>query len=306
MTLREARMEAPSSNRVQWPTVKVGGGNDGAAMPVGPAVLGVSREWQTLVEHVLARRWEIERGAAGAPDQREATVNEFRAAIGACWRILRSAPARRFAKCGGMGLCGLWNIRDGISLGILRDADQNHELRTPFWRLVNTHCVRYGRKDSFLPHSQAGTGSRSPMMTREEVALVVLSLAEGRDFTPVQIQKSLFLTSDRVPEVFSLGSKYNFQPYDYGPFDHGVYLDIERLRERGLAVIKQQEGRWRTYAATKEGIEIANELLKQLQQEQIDMIRRIVSLVRKLSFEQLVSAIYKAYPHMKEKSVFVE
>jgi len=39
-------------------------------------------------------------------------------------------------------------------------------------------------------------------LSHEEVALVVLSLANGEPFTPVQIQKALFLADDKVGGPF--------------------------------------------------------------------------------------------------------
>jgi hypothetical protein len=142
-------------------------------------------------------------------------------------------------------------------------------------------------------------------LSRENVALVVLSLASGESFTPVQIQKGLFLASDKAAGAFDRDSRYDFQPYDYGPFDWQVYSDVEELERRGLAQINQQPGtRWRTYAATERGITEGRRLVEQLTGEQSAVLARIVNLVRSLSFNDLVSAIYRAYPRMRERSVF--
>jgi hypothetical protein len=141
-------------------------------------------------------------------------------------------------------------------------------------------------------------------LQRDQIALVMLSLADGDGaFTPVQIQKALFLASDRAPEAFE--SAYEFQPYDYGPFDRQVYLDIEALERRGVAQINQAPGsRWKTYAATGDG-KIEGVCLQQyLTGPQLELFQRIVTLVRNLSFNELVSAIYRAYPDMRARSVF--
>lgn len=53
-------------------------------------------------------------------------------------------------------------------------------------------------------------------LSREEIALIVLALADGKSFTPVQIQKALFLASDKGADAFRQNSRYDFQPYDYG------------------------------------------------------------------------------------------
>ena len=142
-------------------------------------------------------------------------------------------------------------------------------------------------------------------LSRDEIALVVLSIAEGAAFTPVQIQKAIFLASEKVSDGFRRDSRYNFQPYDYGPFDSQVYSDVDGLWKRGLAQINQEPGsRWRTYSATEGGIAEGRRLAGQLTEEQRVVLGRIVNLVRSLSFNDLVSAIYRAYPGMRERSVF--
>ncbi len=142
-------------------------------------------------------------------------------------------------------------------------------------------------------------------LSHDEMALVVLSLANGQSFTPVQIQKALFLADDKVRGAFRADSRYNFEPYDYGPFDWQVYADAENLERRSLAQISQTFGsRWRTYAATAEGVTEGRRLASQLTDEQREMLDKIVKLVRNLSFNELVSAIYRAYPRMRERSVF--
>jgi uncharacterized protein len=161
-----------------------------------------------------------------------------------------------------------------------------------FWKRVRPEAVRAERS------------CRLPL-SRDQIALVVLSFASGEPFTPVQIQKALFLTSDKAPDAFARSSQYDFQPYDYGPFDLQVYLDIENLERRGLAQINQAPGnRWRTYAATQSGIAEGRRLAAMLEQDDVAVIERIVNLVRSLSFNDLVSAIYRAYPRMRERSVF--
>jgi uncharacterized protein YwgA len=142
-------------------------------------------------------------------------------------------------------------------------------------------------------------------LSRDEITLVVLALANGESFTPVQVQKSLFLASDKVATAFRHDSRYDFQPYDYGPFDRQVYSDVENLERQGLAQVNQQAGsRWRTYSASARGIAEGQRLAQQLTGEQRDILGTIVNLVRSLSFNDLVSAIYRAYPNMRERSVF--
>jgi len=142
-------------------------------------------------------------------------------------------------------------------------------------------------------------------LSHEQMTLVVLSLADGGSFTPVQIQKALFLADDKARGAFRADSRYDFQPYDYGPFDWQVYADAENLERHGLAQINQQPGsRWRIYAASRAGVTEGHRLAELLSPDQREILRRIVNLVRSLSFNDLVSAIYRAYPPMRARSVF--
>ena len=78
-------------------------------------------------------------------------------------------------------------------------------------------------------------------LSRDQIALVILALAGGEPLTPVKIQKSLFLASDKAADAFRPDSHYNFQPYDYGPFDRQVYSDVENLEREGLAKVSQRD-----------------------------------------------------------------
>ena len=143
-------------------------------------------------------------------------------------------------------------------------------------------------------------------MTRKELALLMLALAEGKPYSPVQIQKSLFLATDNLPELLEKNSTYNFEPYDYGPFDKAVYDDLRELEHEGFAEITiVPSGRWNEYCATREGIEAAQNIKNSLAEEDREYLIAMSRFLRSLSFSQLVAAIYKAYPDMKENSIFV-
>lgn len=140
-------------------------------------------------------------------------------------------------------------------------------------------------------------------ISREEVVLAALAPAGGAPHTPVQVQKLLFLLDRNAASSFG-GPKFNFQPYHYGPFDRAVYLTLEGLAQKGLVEITQNAGNWRDYRLTSEGQARAGQVLTGLDERTRSYIERISSFVRSLSFTDLVSAIYKAYPEMRERSVF--
>ena len=181
-----------------------------------------------------------------------------------------------------IGLCQ-WFAEYGISLILWLWADK-----------VATHAEQTADEGKYLVPLQ-----------RDQVLLVVLSLADGNPLTPVQVQKSLFLADRKARGAFRGTSVYNFQPYDYGPFDRQVYVDAQTLSYRGFVEIgTDPRGGWNTYAATDEGVRAGREFMAELAEEQRSMLSRIVKIVRSLSFTELVSAIYRSYPEMRVRSVF--
>jgi len=131
-------------------------------------------------------------------------------------------------------------------------------------------------------------------MTRRDLVLAAMAPANGGRFTPVQIQKLFFLIDQNVAGHVD-GPHFSFGPYHYGPFDKAVYHEIDGLVSQGLAE-HVQDRRWTSYRLTElgqlRGEQIARELAPQAQ----DYIKRAVDFVRRLSFTDLVSAIYRAYP----------
>ncbi len=138
-------------------------------------------------------------------------------------------------------------------------------------------------------------------MTKSEVVLAALAPAQGKQHSPVQVQKLLFLL-DREASHLVDGPHFNFEPYNYGPFDKAVYQVLDELDEDELVTIRS--GGWqRTYALTPTGQNEGDRLLGELSDSTKDYIRRVSAFVLKLNFLQLVSAIYKAYPDMQKNSI---
>ena len=139
-------------------------------------------------------------------------------------------------------------------------------------------------------------------MNRRDIILAGMSGAETSFYTPVQIQKMFFLIDENIPELIN-GKKFDFQPYHYGPFDKEVYLEIDELAKDGFTEIVF-DGRKNLYKLTQKGVKKGKKVLSSLDQTASDYIKDVSNYVRSLSFTELVSSIYKAYPHMKINSVF--
>lgn len=140
-------------------------------------------------------------------------------------------------------------------------------------------------------------------MTKRELALAALSPAKGAWHTPVQVQKLLFLIERQRPDIVTEGPHFEFLPYHYGPFDKGVYEELEALCTSGL-VQTRQSGAWKSFALTETGEKSGTEFLDQLDPATRTFVEKTSAFVRSQSFSGLVSAIYKAFPEMKVNSVF--
>ncbi len=138
-------------------------------------------------------------------------------------------------------------------------------------------------------------------MTPKDWNLLVIAAAGGRDVSPVQLQKALFLLGKKLP--LPPESRYDFEAYDYGPFCSAVYTDAEQLEREGLVVI-EHGGSYRRYIATPEGREQADRLRARLEARARTYLGEVVAFVRRLSFKQLVEAIYAEFPEMRENSVY--
>ena len=141
--------------------------------------------------------------------------------------------------------------------------------------------------------------------SRRDIVLAVLAAAQGAKLSPTQLQKSLFLIAKNMPEAFDSGSRFDFAPYNYGPFDAGVYSEVEVLRTETLAeIVNSANGRWKEYSASQAGITKGLTVLNSLVPRQRDYVQGVVNWVRDLSFQQLVKAIYEHYPDMRVNSIF--
>jgi len=139
-------------------------------------------------------------------------------------------------------------------------------------------------------------------MDRRSVVLAALAPALGAAHTPVQVQKTLFLIDKEIPALLG-GPFFDFRPYDYGPFDKDVYNTLEALKRDGLVEVEVGPG-LRRYRLTEAGQRDGSKLLQVIDPRASKYINDVSKFVRSLSFDQLVAAIYKAYPDMKANSVF--
>ena len=143
-------------------------------------------------------------------------------------------------------------------------------------------------------------------MERNEFVLASMALAGDESLSPVQVQKFFFLL-DRNLDSSVGGPYFDFQPYDYGPFDKEVYNELESLSEQDF--MRVTEGGWgrpRLYTLTPKGVKASEQIKESLSPAVKQYISELGEWLSSLSFEQLISFIYNQYPEMKENSVFRE
>src|SRR6266853_2035360 len=95
----------------------------------------------------------------------------------------------------------------------------------------------------------------------DESGIVLAALAgagENATFTPVQVQKLLFLIDREIPRLVG-GPHFRFQPYDFGPFDSTVYEVLEALGRQGL--VYQGRARYQLWTLSPEGYRQGGRLL---------------------------------------------
>ena len=141
-------------------------------------------------------------------------------------------------------------------------------------------------------------------MKRENWTLIAICSAKNRGLSPVQLQKTLFLMGQELPQEVGY-PYYNFVPYNYGPFDAQIYTDAESLAKQGLVAIESSSAkRWSKYLATSFGLKSAEQIKQEVSPCALQYLQTVIDWVQDLSFQQLVRAIYKKYPQYRANSVF--
>lgn len=137
--------------------------------------------------------------------------------------------------------------------------------------------------------------------------LVLAALAaggKGAAYPPAQVQKLFFLIDSEVSDAIG-GKRFNFVPYDYGPFDSDVYTRLENAKRAGTVEIIRGN-RYKQYGLTGLGFARGQLILRALSPEVSKFIEDAAKWVLNTPFAELVSAIYKFYPEMKANSIFRE
>ena len=137
---------------------------------------------------------------------------------------------------------------------------------------------------------------------RQKAVLAALAAGADGSIAPVQVQKLFFLLDENASVPLG-GPLYDFRPYNYGPFDAEVYRDLAQLKSSGLILITGDRGQ-RRYSLTTIGRQTGNAALEEFSPGLKNYMTALANWVRSLSFADLVGSIYRAYPRMRERSIF--
>jgi DNA-binding PadR family transcriptional regulator len=143
-------------------------------------------------------------------------------------------------------------------------------------------------------------------MDRTDWLLLFLGLPGGPYETDqIRVMKGMFIFSQEGPK--DVRRLYDFQPYDYGPFDVQIYHDLEWLEFRGLIrIVSVEDTNRRLYRLTEKGQGRVAELITRAAAPAVLTLRQIKQKVTSLSFIDLLKDVYRRYPKYAAKSVLTK
>ncbi len=141
---------------------------------------------------------------------------------------------------------------------------------------------------------------------RQEMLLAFLGADGGEKLDPIRIQKGLFILAMETPQDWLPSeARYEFEPYNYGPYSSAIYRDLDELERRGYVETTSVAGRsWDYYALTPEGIKAAETVSRGMDSRALQYFQRIRDFVGMVSFRKLLTAVYERYPKYAVNSVF--
>ena len=144
------------------------------------------------------------------------------------------------------------------------------------------------------------------LTTQQLTLLAFLHGAGKEELDPVRIMKGLFLVAQEVPaEWLATEDRYQFEPYNYGPYAPTIYDDLKVLTGLGYILPTQRPGiTWSYYSLTAQGQQVLEVGRGQLHQGLIRYLDQVRQFVTRLSFRALLDAVYDRYPAFAVNSVF--
>lgn len=141
------------------------------------------------------------------------------------------------------------------------------------------------------------------MLERREWVLFFLGQPSGPfPADQIRVMKGLFLLSQRLPD--EAGRTFSFQPYSYGPFDKGVYDELDELEAEGLVrAVRSTGSTRRSYDLTQAGVEIFNALLNSVTRQEARVAAETKEQVTSQTFTALLKSVYSEFPEFSVNSI---
>lgn len=133
-------------------------------------------------------------------------------------------------------------------------------------------------------------------------------IIEGR----TRLQKMVFLLEKEVEQIEETpidSSRYDFIPYDYGPFSKKLYDDLDYLSAEGLIddfEEKMNDGQVKyNYELTSDGEEFVESQLNSSESELIiELAEEMKTRYNNVPLSALIDYVYSEYPKYAENSVW--
>ena len=113
-------------------------------------------------------------------------------------------------------------------------------------------------------------------MDRKNWTLLAISFSTDSEFSPVPLQKCLFLVGRKHKE--EVGEDFYEFSYDYGPFSKAIYQDAEILGSEGLVFIERPFGGFAKYTITAQGAQRARQLSMEGPSPALEYLRMVIRL----------------------------
>jgi uncharacterized protein YwgA len=147
------------------------------------------------------------------------------------------------------------------------------------------------------------------MIDRELLPLALLKANNGHEIEGrTRLQKMIFLIQQEADEEgLQLPGKYQYVPYDYGPFARGVYDDLDRLKAKNVIQEEQTEMADGTikynYTLGSEAKKRLDEVPEEAQERVTEKAQEIKSEFNDMPLPDLIDYVYSRYPDFAQNSV---
>ena len=198
------------------------------------------------------------------------------------------------------------------SLSTCRHPEADREVRTRVLRGRSVRvevCTRCGREvvhpeDAYRVLEERGSEG-APRLDARSLALALFGAQPDRPIVNriVAMKEAFLFEKEVAPEVGVNTTGLDFVPYDYGPYSRALDDALRALEEEGLLVVEREsQGQKEIMQLTEKGKSEAERILRRLQRDQVETLRRKRKGWDQLGYFGLLRKVYEEYPAYQAKS----